>query len=162
MTRYHKTVALVGIGAVLVLTLAFIGRDLWLRRGTVNCGDSRHPRIDIRDFTTRYSAYSIELEASVGDKGKIATKFTPQQLQQLSDTFQSAREFRQYVVAGYDACAITQDQYGQLGAKFQALDGLAREINTYTAKPSLSQKEEADLSSLISRYSELVGKLPTQ
>jgi hypothetical protein len=144
---------------------------LWLSRsaetfsyvgGTVDCGDGPKHIIDIRDFTTQYSAYSLELEASIADKTKISTKLSPIELQQISDATQSVREFRKYVVAGYNSCALTKAQYGQYGARFQALDNLAREISDLTAKPSLPREETAKLARLISEYGELVAKLSTE
>lgn len=144
----------------MLIVLAVIGRDVYLKRQeTLDCGDGPRRRIDIRDFTTQYTAYSVELEASVGDKAKISTKLTPQQLQQLSEALQNAREFRLYVVAGYDSCAIDKTQYGQLGSRFQTIDNLAREIDALTAEPSLAEEEKTKLAALIGQYGELVGKL---
>jgi hypothetical protein len=160
VTKQSKTVSLAVIGAVLLTVLAFVCRDVYLKRQeTLDCGDGPRRRIDIRDFTTQYSAYSVELEASVADKAKISTKLSPQQLRQISEALQNAREFRLYVVAGYDSCAIDKTQYGQLGRRFQALDNLAREIDALTAKPSLAEEEKAKLAALIGQYGELVGKL---
>jgi hypothetical protein len=162
VTKNAKAVSLAAIAAVFLVVLIVIGRDVLLRRGTVDCGDGPRPTIDIRDFTTQYSAYSVELEASVADKGKISTKLNPTQLQQISEAMQSAREFRKYVVAGYNSCAVTKAQYGQYGARFQALDGLAREINELTGKPSLRQEETTKLAGLISQYGDLARKLSTE
>jgi hypothetical protein len=144
----------------MLIVFVVTGRDLILKRQEMlDCGDGPRRRIDIRDFTTQYSAYSVELEASVGDKAKISTKLTPQQFQLLSEALQSAREFRLYVVAGYDSCAINAQQYAQFGNRFQALDNLAREIDTLTSKASLDQEEKAKLAALIGQYGELVGTL---
>jgi antitoxin component HigA of HigAB toxin-antitoxin module len=121
----------------------------------------RWPRhvIDIRDFTTQYSAYSVELEASIGDKGKVSTKLNPRQLQQVSEAMQSAREFRKYVVAGYNSCGITKTEYGQYGARFQALDNLARGINELLSKGPLPQEETKRLADLIKQYGDMVKSL---
>jgi hypothetical protein len=160
VTKHAKTVLLAAIAAASLLVLALVGRDVYLKRQeTLDCGDGPRRRIDIRDFTTQYSAYSVELEGSIGDKTKISMKLTPQQLQQLSDALQSAQEFRKYVVAGYDSCAINKTQYGKFGSRFQALDSLAHEIDALTAKPSLTQEEKTKLAALIDQYRELVGKL---
>jgi hypothetical protein len=86
MTKNARTVSLVAIGVVALVALVLIGRDVFLRRQQiVDCGDGPRHAIDIRDFTTQYSAYSIELEANIGDKGKVSTKLNPGQLQQVSD-----------------------------------------------------------------------------
>lgn len=159
MTKNAKTVSMVVIVAGVVLGSVFIARDLLLRRhGVFDCGDGPRRTIDLRDFATEYSAYSLELGASIADKVKISTKLRPVQLQQLSEAMQSANEFRKYVVAGYNSCAITRVQYAQDGERFQAMDGVAREINGLLAKPSLSQQESSSLAGLIDEY----GKLAAQ
>lgn len=149
--------------AVLFIGILLLGRDMFLRRhSSFDCDDGARRTIDIRDFTTQYSAYSLELEASVQDKIKISTKLTPVQQQQLSEALQSANEFRKFVVAGYNSCAVTKAQYSQYGARFQTLDNLGREINQLTAKPSLSEEETKNMASLVSQYAELARKLGSQ
>lgn len=160
MTKNARTVSLVAIGVVALVTLVLIGRNVFLgRQQSRDCGDGPRHVIDIRDFTTQYSAYSVELEASIGDKGKISTKLNPVQLQQISEATQSAREFRKYVVAGYNSCAITKAQYGQYGARFQALDNLARETNELVSKPSLPKEDTKRLADLIKQYGDMVKSL---
>jgi len=146
-----------------MVILVLVGRDvIFKKNAALDCGDGSRRTIDIRDFTTQYSAYSLELEASIAEKGKLSTKITPVQLQQLSEAMQSAREFRKFLVAGYNSCAVTKAQYGQYGARFQALDNLAREMNELAAKPSLPQTETTKLAALISQYGELSKKLGTE
>jgi len=115
----------------------------------------------MREFATQYSAYSLELEASLSDKAKVSAKINPVQLQQLSEAMQVTREFRKYVVSGFNSCAITKDQYGQIGKRFQALDSLAGEINTLAGKSELTQAESTKLSDLIGEYGDLAHKLGT-
>jgi hypothetical protein len=165
MTRNAKTVWVVAIVAavVVLLTLAWFGRDLIQGRAkTITCSDGPRRTIDIRDFVTKHSAYSVELEADIANKAKFSGKVSPIQLQQISESVQSANEFRKYVVAGYDSCAITNAQYALYGARFQALDSLSRQINDLTAKSELSSDEEAQISNLIQQYGELAGKLGTE
>jgi hypothetical protein len=159
MTKNAKVVYLASGGAAVVLGLVLIGRDIFLKGHSLNCEDGRRLTIDIRDFTTQYSAYSIELEASISDKGKLSTKLNPVQLQQLSEATQNAREFRKYVVAGYNSCALSRAQYGQYGARFQALDTLASEINELASESSLPPAEVTRLAGLIKQYGELVRSL---
>jgi hypothetical protein len=159
VTKNAKTVSLVVIVAGVVLGTVFIARDLVLRRhGVFDCGDGPRRTIDLRDFATEYSAYSLELEASMPNKAKISAKLSPVQLQQVSEAMQSADEFRKYVVAGYNSCAITKVQYAQDGERFQAMDGVARQINRLLAKPSPSEQESSSLAGLIDEY----GRLATQ
>jgi hypothetical protein len=163
VTKNAKAVSLAGIAAAVLLVLLWFARDVFLRRqGSHDCEDGPRFTIDIRDFNTQYSAYSVELEATFADKAKLSAKLSPTQLQQLSEAMQSAREFRRYVVPGYNSCAVTKAQYSQYGAKFQALDNLAREINELTGKTSLSPEETAKLAGLISQYGDLARKLGTE
>ena len=117
--------------------------------------------IDARDFATHYSGYLLELEADIEGKGKISAKFTPVQLQQLSEATQNANEFRKYVVEGYNSCAITKADYGRFGAKSQALDGLAREITDLAEQRSVSAAQRTRLDTLIRQYGDLARKLST-
>jgi hypothetical protein len=160
MTKNAKVVSLAGIGAAVLIILVVIGRDILIgRHPSLDCGDGARRSIDIRDFTTQYSGYSVELEASIGGKARLSTKLNPVQLQELSEATQNTREFRKYVVAGYNSCAITKVQYGLYGAKFQALDSVARQINELVSKPSLPQSEAQNLTDLIKQYSELVKSM---
>jgi hypothetical protein len=163
MTKNVKLFWLWAIGAAALIVLAIIARDIFLRRhGIVDCGDGPRRTIDIRDFATQYSAYSLELEATVADKAKISTKLSPVQLQQLSESMQSANEFRKFVVAGFNSCAISKAQYAQFGTKFQALDNLARQIEEMVGRPTLSKSESASLTALTNQYGELVRKVSDQ
>lgn len=162
MTKSSKTVAIAAIGAAVLVTGVFVARDLLLRRSIVRCPDASHPTIDLRDFTTRYWTYSVKLEASVADKAKVSTELEPKTLEEVSDALQEAREFRKYIVAGYNSCAITQAQYGQLETRFRALDALAREINTLLSKPALSQEESTKVAGLVGQYGDLAKQLGSQ
>lgn len=162
MTKNAKTVAAGAIAAVLALAVIIVTRDLWLRSQTVHCSDGSHPKIDMRDFMTKYWAYSVRLEATVADKAKVSTQLDPKLLAQVSDTLQEANEFRKYVVAGYNSCAIPAARYAQLGERFRTLDSLAREINALVSKPALSPDESKDLADLISRYSDLIRQRGSQ
>jgi len=140
----------------MVLVLIVVGRDMFFgRQHEFNCEDGPRRTIDIREFSTHYSAYSLELEATVQDKAKVGTKVAPVQLQQLSEALQNSQEFRKFVVAGYNSCAIKKAQYGEYGTRFQALDSLAREINQMAGRPSLSPDESKILATLIAQYAEL-------
>jgi len=157
----NKNARVASIAVIVALAVAFlvvVGRDIFLTGRPIDCGDGPRRAIDIRDFTTQYSGYSVEFEADIVSKGKISARLSPVQLQQLSDATQNAREFRKYVVAGYNSCAITKAQFGQYGARFQALDGLAREINDLTGKSSLTPEETAELAELIGQYGDLARK----
>src|SRR6516165_10376701 len=136
-----------------------MSRDMFLRRPQeFQCEDGPRRTIDMRDFTTKYSGYSVELEANVQDKEKVSTKVTPAQLQRLTEALQNTQEFRKFVVAGYNSCGITKAQYNEYGARFQALNEMAREINQLTGFPSLSAEQSKGLASLIVQFAELARK----
>lgn len=162
MTKNARTVATVAIVAIVVVLLVFVARDLWLRSQLVHCSDGSHPKIDIRDFTTQYWAYSVNLEATMADNAKGSAELDPKLLAQVSEALQEANEFRKYVVAGYNSCAITQVQYRQLGQRFRTLDSLAREINSLLSKAALSADEDKKLAGLISQYGGLIKQLGSQ
>ena len=160
MTKNVKVVSVVAISAAIIVLAIVVGRDFLLRRGgTHDCGDGPRPTIDMRDFTTQYSSYSVELEGTLNDKAKISTKVTPVQLQQLSEATQNANEFRKFVVAGYNSCAVTREQYARIGQRFQTLDGLAREVNQLAGSASLSPEQSKNLTVLVAQYTDLARKL---
>jgi len=161
MTKQARTIAVVGMAAAIVIVVIVVGRDMMLRgQHTLDCGDGPRRTIDTRDFATQYSGQSLELEATVNDKAKISAKTSPVQLQQLSEVLQSTQEFRKFVVAGYNSCALTKAQYGQYGASFQVLDSVARQINQLAAASNPDQSK--NLASLIAEYIELAQSIDSK
>ena len=159
MSKNSKTIWLVVIGAAVLLAIVWVGRDLYLSRpGDVECDDGRRKTVDLRDFITQYSAYSVEFDAAVNDK-KLSAKLNPVQLQQVSESLQHANEFRKFLVAGYNACAVSKMQYAKYGATFQALDSLSRQINTTLSKPELKTSESTELANLVKQYINLSQQL---
>jgi len=159
MSTNSRTIGLVSIGAMILLAIVWVGRDLFLSRsGNLECEDGRRKTIDIRDFITQYAAYSVEFEAAVNDK-KLSAKLNPVQLQQLSESLQHANEFRKFLVAGYNACAVNKKQYTEYGATFQAMDSMSRQINTTVAKPELNPQEKMELANLVKQYVNLAQQL---
>jgi hypothetical protein len=153
MTKNSRVLGLAVIGAIVLLSVIIVGRDLFLRTAkTINCDDGPRKIIDIRDFTTQYWAYSVEFEAKLSDKASLTSKVDPKQFQQLSESLQQANEFRKYLVAGYNSCAVSKAQYLQFGAKFQTLDSLSRQIDAIVGKPQLSENDKTQLALLIERY----------
>src|SRR5262245_2696668 len=118
MSKNSKTIWLALIVVVVLLVILWVGSGLYLSRPRdIECDDGRRKTIDIRDFITQYSAYSVELEGAVSDK-KLTAKLNPVQLQQLSESLQHANEFRKYLVAGYNSCVVSKKQYVDYGATF--------------------------------------------
>lgn len=159
MTKNTKTIFLTAIAAVVATLVILVGRDLFFARAAgFNCDDGPRRAIDMRDFATRYSGYSLELEATIRDKSKVSAKIDPHQLQQVSEALQASQEFRKYVVAGYNSCAISKIQYGRFGTQFEALDALAREINQLASRSVHAPEDGTALSLLISQYAALARK----
>ena len=157
-----KVVLIVLIVALTVLAiLTMTGRRL---TSTVLCADGTRQTIDMADFETRYFGYSVQFEASGRRTGKFQGKVSPVQLQQVSEALQSANEFRKTLVAGYNSCAITSTDYSQYAARYQALDGLARQIDLLVDRPQLSGEEKAKITEMTSQYISLSSgfTLPTR
>jgi hypothetical protein len=156
-----KTVFGMAVTLALVIVAAlFLGRDLLLRQGSaIQCPDGPRRTIDIRAFEVTYSSYSVAFEAKITDRGELSGKVDPVQLMALSDAAQQAAEFRKLLVAGYNSCAISSAQFSTAGARFQVLDGLAREIDRMSKRPGLSQDERTRLASLAEEYVRHASKL---
>jgi hypothetical protein len=156
MTKQRSAIFLAVIFLLFVFAILIYLRDFRLSSKTIECGDGKRQTIDIRDFTTSYSGYSLIFEATIADKAKVSGKISPVQLQQLSDSIQSMREFRKYVVAGYNSCAVSKEQFGKYGVKFQAIDNVAREIEEFLAGPTPSTDRDKNLAILVEQYKQLV------
>ena len=153
MTKSATKTVLIAGAVVIVLAAIFFGRDVLLRlSGEIQCDDGVRRRIDAREFSTQYWAYAVEFEGSIADKAKLSGKLEPMQLQQLSESMQSAKDFQKFVVNGFNACAITKQQYASYGARFQALDSLLRQITGLSAKASLDAAEQAQLMKIVDEY----------
>ena len=159
MSGQSKVVIVMVIG-VIVIVFAYIGRDLYLKRSeTIACEDGSRRTIDLRSFTNDYWAHSIEFEAVLTKEKKLTARFAATQLQQLSESLQHAIEFRKYVVAGYNSCAISKKQYGEFGTRFQALDGLSKQITALSERATLTPNEQKSLATLVDQYASIVRGL---
>lgn len=140
-------------GLVAVALLAFLGRDFLLRQGrTVQCPEGSRQTIDIRDFVVQYSAYSATFEAKLEKRGEFSAKLDPVQLTALNEAAQQAAEFRKLLVAGYNSCAISGSQFAAAGVRFQALDGLARQIDQLARQPNPAAEDRSRLTTLVQEY----------
>ncbi|MES1998197.1 MAG: hypothetical protein V4446_02680 [Pseudomonadota bacterium] len=153
---------IVVVAAALLIVGTWLTYDVFLKRGQeVDCGngDIRH-QIDLRDFTTDYWVYAAAFELSLADKGKLAARLDPKQLQALSEGMQQGKEFRKFVVAGYNSCAIGKMQYAEYGARFQALDSLARQIDSLAGQQPPDQARLAELVRQYITLSQSLGETP--
>jgi hypothetical protein len=101
----------------------------------------------------------MEFEAALTKEKKLTARLDPRQLQQLSESLQQAMEFRKYVVAGYNSCAISKKQYGEFGSRFYTLDAVSRQITALTQKTELTHEEQKRLATLVDKYANMVGEL---
>src|SRR5579872_1707496 len=142
MTKNAKTVSLAAIALVALALIAFMV-DEFARIGPhpLDCEDGRRYAIDIREFATQYSSYSAELQGNLAGKGSVSAKLNPVQQQQMSEAFQTTREFQKFLIAGYNSCAVEKKRFERYRTKFQILDSLAREINDLTTRITASSKQ---------------------
>ncbi len=155
-------IAAILVSGVLLLVIVWSVWDHWSRHHEVlACDDGKRYAIDTRQFDTQYLAYSLKLEASMDDKRKLSLALAPEQQAKLSEAIMSANEFRKFLVAGFDSCAVTKIQYARYGVRFQALDSFAHQIDELSVKATRSPAESASLSTLITRYSDLAHQLGT-
>ena len=160
VNKNSRTVAIAILVAVVIAIGVLVGRDLYLRSPrNITCVDGSHPVIDMREFTTQYWVYSAKLEVSIGEKGKISTELDPKVLAQVSQGLQEANEFRKYIVAGYNSCAITQAQYRQVEPRFKVLDNLAQQIESLLSRNAISEQERTALAALVTQYGDLARQL---
>jgi hypothetical protein len=155
MNKNARIFAIVAVAAAVVLVLAYLGLDYAKGRpDIVDCGpaEGTHPRIDERQFATKYSGYTFSLGLELKDQAKLSASMGENQFQELSDSLQHANERRKTLVASYNGCGITKAQFGQSILKFEALDNTARQITNYTSKPALSDAEKAQLTDLVNQY----------
>ena len=156
-TRLNKTLVLAALGTIAFLAVLYVGYDVYQGRAqSIDWDDGRRLTIDLRRFGVQYSEYSVALEVTGGVNalsGKV--KLDPVQLQQLSESRQRALDFQKYVVAGYNACAISKAKFQEYVPRFEALDGLARQISEITAKPDANAAAQSQLALLVKQYVEL-------
>jgi hypothetical protein len=161
MSKNTRIVFLAAIACTALITLVLVWNSRFSPQ-VQDCGDGPRTTIDTRDFQTRYSAYSVEIEASISDRQKLAGKLEPHQLQQLSEALQMANEFRKWLVAGYNSCAISKGQFAEFGTRFQHLDQLSRQIDNLSNKATLTSDDSRTLSSLVEEYRATASTLGRQ
>ncbi|HMH14758.1 MAG TPA: tetratricopeptide repeat protein [Edaphobacter sp.] len=92
---------------------------LFLFRGTsrgedsIMCGDGKHIKIDVAQFSNKYkgSSFVVTLGALNAMSGSL--KVEPIQLQQASELVQLWDEFVKSLAIGYNSCAISKEQYAE-------------------------------------------------
>jgi hypothetical protein len=123
------------------------------------CSDGPRRLINDTQFATKYWAYSLKVEGTISEKSKASMEIDPKQLQKLSEAMQQANEFRKWLVASYNACAISQAQYATYEMRYQGLDQAARIINETLRSGNSSPNNQARVSAAIRQYTELANSL---
>jgi hypothetical protein len=159
MRKSDRRFWLLLVGILAVVTILYVSRDLYLKSHQIACADGPRRTIDIRDFTMRYSAYSLKFEAAVENKGKLSGELDPVQLQSLTEATQQANEFRKFLVAGYNSCAVSQQDLGKFAIRFQALDGVARQISSLSSAETRDEAKKRALVELVAEYRRIVQEL---
>lgn len=159
MGKNARSVLMAVVVAAALISVGLLARDVWLGQSQErHCPDGIHHTIDLRAFTTAYHTYSAEFEATLGSR-RLSGKVSPQRLQELSEAAQQANEFRKYIVAGFNACAITRAQYFEYGDRYKMLDDLGRRIDGLAPREPLTEADRARLDELIGQYVEVARQL---
>jgi hypothetical protein len=160
MNKNARIVVVSSLAALVVLAGLWVFRDLF--RGAsaeIQCDDGARRTIDLREFSTQYWAYAVDFEASIQDVTKVSGKLEPRQLQELNAAQQQANEYRKYVVAGFNSCAISKAQYLEQVTRFQALDSVARQIDGLLDRSALDPAGRKSLAELVERYTAMAQGL---
>lgn len=145
---------------LIVLAGLWVFRDLFIGASTeIQCDDGTRRTIDLREFSTRYWVYAMELEVSIKDVANVSGKLDPKELHQLNAAQQQAIEFRKYIVAGFNACAISKSQYLETASRFQALDSVAQQIDGLLKQRTLDSADRKTLQDLVEEYSSMARAL---
>lgn len=160
MTKSTRQLVFLLLGIAVVFGLLFFGRSLWLEHGRiVQCPDGPRLTIDLRDFETKYLGYSLSLEAKLENRGSLTGKLDQAAIGELSEVMQEGREFRKWLVGSYNSCIFSNAEYAAAGKRFQALDGLARQIDKLSGMPDLSDEDRSRLGRLTDTYVQEVQAL---
>jgi hypothetical protein len=123
------------IVAVVVLVIAgLVMYDRHAPREYIPCPEGKRTTIDLQQFRNTYYTYGAELDVSVRGKLQAKGKLTPVVLKQLGDQSERANQFMGFVVAGYNACAISAARYDDYTKRFASLNEFAAQISAEIAK----------------------------
>ena len=159
MNNNARIVLFVVVG-IAVLSLSWMVWDRSYSNGhPFPCDGKERRAIDMRTFETQYSAYSLALEAQLSVDKKVSIMLEPKQRMDITEALQQANEYRKFIVAGFNACAVTAEQYSKMETHFHLLDNIARQINIMLTKPKLTADESTNLTGLIKDYSAIATTL---
>lgn len=153
MDKNQKTVSLAGIGAAVLLVVLILSYSLFQRNNQKNCPDgSTRVRVDSAAFATQYSANTYKLEASLKRGGTLSAQLGAVQLQQMSESIQLARLHMQALAEGYNACAVSADEFNESRNRFQRMEDIARQIDALGGKDELADGDRQALAKLVAEY----------
>lgn len=156
MDKNQKTVLMSAIGAVFFLVLIYLAYLIVAQNNTLACPDgTKRVRLNVRAFETQYSVSTLQLGAKLSEDKSFTADLGAKQLQQMSEAVQLARLHMQALADGYNACAISQEQFNKSRDRFQQMEGIAAEINGISGKDKLTTEDQVRLSNLVNEYIQL-------
>jgi len=88
----------------------------------------------------------------IKEQAFLSAKIEPKQLTQLSEAFRDSQEFRKVLIAAYNSCILSKEQWSQQVRQFQQIDNLAREIQYLLSASPLTSEQNTKLATLINEY----------
>ena len=155
MAKFTAGVLKLLIVCITIVTLAFGGLWFYSRRPqptSANCPDGPRNQIDLSEFQTKYFGYTGTLEVKIKEQAFLSAKIEPKQLTQLSEAFRDSQEFRKVLIAAYNSCILSKEQWSQQVRQFQQIDNLAREIQYLLSASPLTSEQNTKLATLINEY----------
>ena len=120
----------------------------------IQCPDGDHINIDLKQLTIRYDASSFA--GTLSSLGVLSGRLeiAPTKLQEASVATQQWNEFLKGLVAGYNSCAITRQQYAEgVMQIYPRLKSDAAELETIRKRIAAGQKaDEKRIGSLVDSY----------
>lgn len=149
------------IGAALVAFLAVL-LAVWnlavhaSRR--IECADGARRTIDLADFRSPDWAYRGAIELKSRDRA-LSARLDPVLLATLSESAQKARDWRLFLVASYNSCAVSKADYLRLVGRHEEISTLERAIDERLRATASHPADTAELERLIDRYHQVTSSL---
>jgi hypothetical protein len=153
VTKNQRNVYVAIAGTAVILTVVLLTYHLIERNNQVPCPDGvKRVRLDSGAFQTKYSANTLRLEINLKDQKSFATELGAKQLQQMSEAVQLARLNMKALADGFNACAVSPEEFNSSRNRFQRMESIAGEVNALSARPRLTSDDQALLSKLVDEY----------
>jgi hypothetical protein len=149
------------IGAALVAFLAILlaAWNLAVHASRrIECADGTRRTIDLADFRSPDWAYRGAIELKSRDR-ELSARLDPVLLSTLSESAQKARDWRLFLVASYNSCAVSKADYLRLSGRNEELATLERAIDERLRAAASRPADAAELEQLIDHYHQVVLSL---